>query len=390
MKKITLTRLFASLLFSTNLFAQSKIDNCIEKVTSNWGSGCIGCNPKEEDAFYVILRNTCKKNIDIVIALQEPNLHWLRFEKLAVESKDTIRSFVCKSNKGKYQYWFKETGDVSLMPTYEEINREYYLNNPNLIKNKKTTPIESISLKLLIGDITKIPLVNQTVYYRNSDGIKQTTITNIDGDFIMSKIDSESNLDIELEKNPALEKQGKVTLVNKKGETIKEIKKNADETFKYTFLPSDLIVLAKIESEEVVIKKKEKSLDDVNDFANSNEKELKVKRQVTYASGSAELSASAKTELDGIAKILNDNATLQLEIIAHTDTNGDDAANLALSEKRAKNSVNYLISKGIKTERLKSIGKGETEILNQCKNNVTCTEAEHAVNRRTEFKFLKK
>ncbi|MES2838193.1 MAG: OmpA family protein [Bacteroidota bacterium] len=388
MKKIIL--LLVSLLYLSNTYAQNKLDDCIEKLTSNWGAGCKGCDAKEEDAFFVILQNKCKKNIDIVIALQEPNMHWLRFEKLGVAAKDTMRAFVCKSYKGKYQFWFKESGDASLLPSYDEINKDFYLSNPHLIKKKKTiNPIESISLKLLIGDVNKKPLVNQTVHYRNSDGIKQTTITNIDGDFVMNKLDGDSNLDIELEKNPALEGQNKVTLANKKGETISEMKKNSDGTFKYSFLPSDLITLAKLETEEVVIKKKDSSLDDIKDFANSSEKELKVKRQVTYASGSAELSESAKKELDGIAQILSDNPTLQLEIIAHTDARGDDATNLALSEKRAANSINYLIGKGIKTERLKSKGMGEKEILNQCKNGINCGEEEHAVNRRTEFRFLK-
>jgi outer membrane protein OmpA-like peptidoglycan-associated protein len=388
MKKIIL--LLVSLLYLSNIYAQNKLDDCIEKVTSNWGAGCKGCDAKEEDAFFVILQNKCKKNIDIVIALQEPNLHWLRFEKLGVAAKDTMRAFVCKSYKGKYQFWFKESGDASLLPTYDEINKDFYLNNPHLIKKKKVlNPIESISLKLLIGDINKKPLVNQTVHYRNSDGIKQTTITNIDGDFVMNKLDGDSKLDIELEKNPNLDSHTKVTLANKKGETISEMNKNSEGTFKYSLLPSDLITLAKLETEEVVIKKKDKSLDDIKDFANSTEKELKVKRQVTYASGSAELSESAQKELDGISKILNENPTLQLEIIAHTDARGDDATNLALSEKRAANSINYLIGKGIKTERLKSKGMGEKEILNQCKNGINCSEEEHAVNRRTEFRFLK-
>jgi outer membrane protein OmpA-like peptidoglycan-associated protein len=59
-----------------------------------------------------------------------------------------------------------------------------------------------------------------------------------------------------------------------------------------------------------------------------------------------------------------------------------------LSQKRAKYAVDYMISKGISAKRLKAIGYGETKLLNQCSNGVTCTPAEHAKNRRAEFKIV--
>ncbi len=47
-----------------------------------------------------------------------------------------------------------------------------------------------------------------------------------------------------------------------------------------------------------------------------------------------------------------------------------------------------MISKGISAKRLKSIGYGETKLLNQCANGVTCSAEEHAKNRRAEFKII--
>jgi outer membrane protein OmpA-like peptidoglycan-associated protein len=61
---------------------------------------------------------------------------------------------------------------------------------------------------------------------------------------------------------------------------------------------------------------------------------------------------------------------------------------LQLSQKRAKAAVDYLISKGINKNRLIAIGYGETKLLNKCNNETVCTEEEHAVNRRTEFKII--
>jgi outer membrane protein OmpA-like peptidoglycan-associated protein len=79
-----------------------------------------------------------------------------------------------------------------------------------------------------------------------------------------------------------------------------------------------------------------------------------------------------------------------IELSSHTDSRSSDAFNLQLSQKRAKAAVDYLISKGINKNRLIAIGYGETKLLNKCSNDVNCSEEEHAINRRTEFKILEK
>jgi outer membrane protein OmpA-like peptidoglycan-associated protein len=83
------------------------------------------------------------------------------------------------------------------------------------------------------------------------------------------------------------------------------------------------------------------------------------------------------------------NPALKLAIESHTDAKGEDSYNLTLSTKRSQTVVNYLISKGIATSRLSAKGFGETQIKNRCKNGVDCSELEHELNRRTEFKFTK-
>jgi peptidoglycan-associated lipoprotein len=86
-------------------------------------------------------------------------------------------------------------------------------------------------------------------------------------------------------------------------------------------------------------------------------------------------------------QIMKNNPNLTIEISSHTDSRSDDKFNLSLSEKRAKYAVDYVVSKGIDKKRLKAIGYGESKLINKCGNNVTCTEEEHAQNRRTEFKI---
>lgn len=92
--------------------------------------------------------------------------------------------------------------------------------------------------------------------------------------------------------------------------------------------------------------------------------------------------------LKELLAVLNEQKHIILEIGAHTDAQGSDTYNLDLSQKRAAALKKYLISQGIEDNRLVAKGYGETKILNRCKNGVACSAAEHAVNRRTEFKVV--
>jgi peptidoglycan-associated lipoprotein len=99
--------------------------------------------------------------------------------------------------------------------------------------------------------------------------------------------------------------------------------------------------------------------------------------------------ADAAVELDKLVKIMQDNQTIWIELGSHTDSRGNDAYNMTLSQKRAESAVQYIISRGINRNRIEAKGYGETQLLNQCANGVPCTEAEHRLNRRTEFKIVK-
>ena len=79
---------------------------------------------------------------------------------------------------------------------------------------------------------------------------------------------------------------------------------------------------------------------------------------------------------------------LRVEISSHTDSRASDAFNLELSNRRAKAVVDYLVSRGIRRSRLEYRGYGESQLVNQCRNGIQCTEEQHAQNRRTEFRVL--
>lgn len=93
--------------------------------------------------------------------------------------------------------------------------------------------------------------------------------------------------------------------------------------------------------------------------------------------------------LDELAGTMHDNPTLEIELASHTDSRGSDSYNLDLSQRRAQAVVNFLVSKGISRSRMVAKGYGETQLLNRCADGVKCPEADHQVNRRTEFKILK-
>lgn len=104
----------------------------------------------------------------------------------------------------------------------------------------------------------------------------------------------------------------------------------------------------------------------------------------------ATIRPDAHVALDHLVKLMKTDATIWIDLGSHTDSRGNDAYNLKLSQRRAASVVAYLVAKGINKNRVNAIGYGETVLLNKCANGVTCTDAEHQVNRRTEFKIVKK
>jgi len=109
---------------------------------------------------------------------------------------------------------------------------------------------------------------------------------------------------------------------------------------------------------------------------------------VLYDFGKATLRPESKIELNKIVAFLTENPTIKVELSSHTDSRGSDKSNLTLSQKRAQSCVDYLISQGIPSKRIVAKGYGELQLLNKCKNGVTCDEADHQKNRRTEIKIL--
>jgi len=93
----------------------------------------------------------------------------------------------------------------------------------------------------------------------------------------------------------------------------------------------------------------------------------------------------AALDLEKILQVLNNNPTMKLDIRSYTDSRQTHQYNQALSDRRAKSTVSWLIKNGVTANRLTAKGYGETTLLNGCSDGVDCTEAEHQMNRRSEF-----
>lgn len=113
-----------------------------------------------------------------------------------------------------------------------------------------------------------------------------------------------------------------------------------------------------------------------------------IVENILFEPGKAEITDDAKEILDKVILVLNANKNLKIEVGAHTDSKGSAEDNLILSELRAKMVVSYINKSSIGMDRISAKGYGESQILNHCKDDVPCTEKEHAQNRRIEFKIL--
>lgn len=101
-----------------------------------------------------------------------------------------------------------------------------------------------------------------------------------------------------------------------------------------------------------------------------------------------DIRSDAKTEIAKIIEVMKKYPSMKVEIRSHTDSRQSESYNLRLSEYRAQSTMKYMIKNGISKDRLTAKGYGESELINRCKEGVTCSDKEHEENRRSEFIIL--
>lgn len=95
--------------------------------------------------------------------------------------------------------------------------------------------------------------------------------------------------------------------------------------------------------------------------------------------------ADAAVELAKVLAAMRQYPELVIHIESHTDSRANDRYNEILSERRAQSTLDWLVERGIALERLTAKGYGEYQLVNECSNDVDCTEEKHQLNRRSMF-----
>lgn len=112
--------------------------------------------------------------------------------------------------------------------------------------------------------------------------------------------------------------------------------------------------------------------------------EVNLAQQLRYEHSEHEIPKRSRRLLDGIGRLLAENPDTKVQILSHTDAEGDDGFNLRLSQRRADAIKEYLVSRGVEPERITAVGRGEeAPLVGSGKRRPT--RAERAKNRRTEL-----
>ncbi len=116
--------------------------------------------------------------------------------------------------------------------------------------------------------------------------------------------------------------------------------------------------------------------------------EAVVLNEIYFEFNKSNITKEAAFELDKLVEAMKKKPEMVIMVKAHADSRGSDQYNMRLTDRRAKSTVQYIISKGIAKARISGKGYGESEPKVACGDN--CTEEQHAQNRRSEFLIVKK
>jgi outer membrane protein OmpA-like peptidoglycan-associated protein/tetratricopeptide (TPR) repeat protein len=258
-------------------------------------------------------------------------------------------------------------------------------------ENKMTAKI--YDYKNLNKDFTGLKIV----FYSEGGLVKKVAAVNKLGEFDYEKLSSKSSVLMMIEDKDGtlvgttnLVIKGMVSpakqFINTNNNTFYIV--DADrEKFSFSKLKSTGEFEFKINLEDYDLASRTKEIKSFEEVGLSKENQVVVKN-IYFESGKWNLDVDAEKVMDELVLLLRKNPNLSVHIKAHTDSKGSATDNLRLSNNRAGSVATYLSLKGISSSQFSTKGYGESLLLNQCKDNIVCTEEEHAQNRRIEFEFV--
>ncbi|MGB3930397.1 MAG: OmpA family protein [Sphingobium sp.] len=109
---------------------------------------------------------------------------------------------------------------------------------------------------------------------------------------------------------------------------------------------------------------------------------LRMPSGITFAYDRADVQPQFQPTLNDVASVLAQYPKTYIDVLGHTDSDGTDAYNQTLSERRAQAVASYLVSRGVQSARIATRGYGETQPIAS-----NATEEGKAANRRVEIKI---
>lgn len=239
----------------------------------------------------------------------------------------------------------------------------------------------NLSIKAYLKDIHFKAFKSAKVIVTDEDHPIQELTTDNTGLFFADNLKFKKGISFIIptdQKDSTLNQTNIILITDSKNRVIKRLVRGLGGSFKIQLLDLEKTTLAEYQINDPwlnVLKLKNKQ----------NADTIKIREKINYAVNAYKPDAEGYRVLDKVIQIMKDNPKLIISISSHTDSRGNDQHNMKLSEKRAKFAYEYIVSKGIDAGRLSYKGFGESKLLNNCGNNVKCSEQQHAENRRTEF-----
>ena len=248
---------------------------------------------------------------------------------------------------------------------YVTSNRDGGQGSDDIYRFKETKKIEYTCEQVLSGVVTDqatgAPLANAKVTLADFNHKKlRDVVTDAEGKYDFGKVDCGT----------------KYYLTTEKPEynTVETPTITAEESGK-TFVPVEL-------------EKTQQAVKPGDDLA----KAFKI-RIIYFDLDKSNIRPDAALDLAKILDVLEQNPTMEIDIRSHTDCRQTAKYNMALSDRRAKSTMAWLVAKGIDKSRLTAKGYGESQLVNDCgcepTNESNCSEAQHQANRRSEFIITK-
>ena len=140
----------------------------------------------------------------------------------------------------------------------------------------------------------------------------------------------------------------------------------------------------KVNTNDIYLSKKQIPIDEGTDLA----KIFNISK-IYFDLDKSNIRPDAEVHLQKIVEVLKQYPNMVIDIRSHTDSRQTHKYNEALSDRRAKSTLEYIVKNKIARNRLTAKGYGETQLVNKCADDVYCTEDEHQMNRRSEFIIVK-